>query len=191
MFSAPKRGSSSEVLKSPPTIQLRVPKFAIGMVSISAMCDCSCRVDSCRIRIFSAKITAITFQMTAVNEQQMARAEFVGSKSKTARRRYRACRFPFFGPGADGLQSAGNCDFLGFFLAFAGGKIRADIHLETVQRGDRTSGAGQVADFFQADNVRIQLRDIATHGRRFGEVLRFVLGAGAALETIEGSKMRR
>ena len=73
-------------------------------------------------------------------------------------------RFQRLGPGANRLQPAGDRNLLRILLTTTRVKIRADVHLESAQRPDGQGGLLEVADFLEADDVGVELREVAMDG---------------------------
>src|SRR4051812_20160861 len=101
--------------------------------------------------------------MERVNEQKLARRGFVSGKGKTARRHNYTRRFPQFRPCAERLESARDSDLLRFVLSFAWRKVRANVHLESGQRFYGERRVIVIADFFECDDVGVELCKINMH----------------------------
>jgi hypothetical protein len=59
------------------------------------------------------------------------------------------------------LQAAGDRNLLAFLLAFPWGEIRANIDFEFIQRLDRYGCVVPITDFFEANDIRLELGKIA------------------------------
>ena len=107
-----------------------------------------------------ADIAAIALQMKRVDEEDLARGELVRGEGEAARRCNGAARFPFFGPGAERLEAAGDGDLLRVALAFAPWEIGTDIDFESRERPHRERGVAEIADFFEGDEIGIEKSEI-------------------------------
>jgi hypothetical protein len=109
------------------------------------------------------QFAAIALKMNCINQENLLRRQLISGESKTARRRERAARFPILRPGAYRRQPAGNRNLLRLLLSFARRKVGTNIHFKSRERLHREAGFLEIAHLFEADNIRIDRRDVRVH----------------------------
>lgn len=111
-------------------------------------------------------VAAVALEVEGVNEQDLAGRQLVSGEGETARRRNGHARLPLLGPGAQRRETAGDGNLLGLPLVFARREIGTDIHFKSVERFHGKRGVPEIADFFQGNEVGIDLSEVGMNSAK-------------------------